>query len=348
MSTFDNKYRKLRGLKKRANYKKPQKMCDAIIQNKDYGEQSSKPDVSDDVLNLMKETFLSTLKKSEEERTRTERQTILQSESSEWLELRRSLLTASNFGKVIKMKPDTSCANIVKQLLYKINIEAVPLQHGREYEKKALQQLSTQEAVDIRHCGLYIDPEIPYLGATPDGIIDEETIVEVKCPITAFKTGLEEAITKKIVNFWIKDKSGNLEINKNHNWYYQVQEQLHVTRKSKCVFAVWFSESQPLKTEIIYRDDDYFENKMKPKLCNFYLNCILPEILDPRHTRNMEIRNPTYIMEAIKKKEEKKKLEISKRKIQRIIPIAEQEENTTLSLYQESIRSSTPVIPEAE
>ncbi|CAG4953640.1 unnamed protein product [Parnassius apollo] len=136
MSTFDNKYRKLRGLKKRANYKKPQKTCDAITQNKDYGEQSSKPDVGEDVLNLMKETFLSNLKKSKEERTWIERQTILQSESSEWLELRRSLLTASNFGKVIKMRPDTICANIVKQLLYKINIDAVPLQHGREYEKK--------------------------------------------------------------------------------------------------------------------------------------------------------------------------------------------------------------------
>ncbi|CAK1589570.1 unnamed protein product [Parnassius mnemosyne] len=348
MSTLDNKYRKLRGLKKRANYKKPQKTCDAITQNKDYGEQSSKPDVSDDILNLMKETFISTLKKSEEERTRIERQTILQSESSEWLELRRSLLTASNFGKVIKMRPDTSCANIVKQLLYKININAAPMQHGREYEKKALQQLSTQEALDIRPCGLYIDPEIPYLGATPDGIIDEETIVEVKCPITAFKTGLEEAITKKKVNFWIKDKLGNLKINKNHNWFYQVQGQLHVTRKAKCVFAVWFSESQPLKTEVIYRDDDCFENKMKSKLCNFYLNCILPEILDPRHTRNMEIRNPIYIIEAIKKKEKKQKLEISKRKIQRIIPIAEQANTTLSSLYQESTRSSTPVIPEAD
>ncbi|CAG5039928.1 unnamed protein product [Parnassius apollo] len=63
MSTFDNKYRKLRGLKKRANYKKPQKTCDAITQNKDYGEQSSKPDMGEDVLNLMKETFLSNLKK---------------------------------------------------------------------------------------------------------------------------------------------------------------------------------------------------------------------------------------------------------------------------------------------
>lgn len=40
---------------------------------------------------------------------------------------------------------------------------------------------------------------------------------------------------------------------------------------------------------------------MKEKLCRFYLNCILPELLDPRHTRNLPIRNPRYIEEAMAK-----------------------------------------------
>ncbi|CAH0731362.1 unnamed protein product, partial [Brenthis ino] len=84
------------------------------------------------------------------------------------------------------MRPDTSCASIVKQLLYKINIDAAPVQHGRDYEKIALDQLSIQD-VEIRPYGLFIDPEIPYLGATPDGLIKEEAIVDVKCPISAHK-----------------------------------------------------------------------------------------------------------------------------------------------------------------
>lgn len=156
-----------------------------------------KPDVTDAILEKMQNNFLSNLEKSEEERRRIERNTILQSESSEWLELRRSLLTASNFGRVIKMRPDTSCASIVKQLLYKINTDAAPIQHGKEHEKKALDQLSRQENIEIRPCGLFIDPQIPYLGATPDGLLGEDGIVEVKCPISAYKTGLEEAIAKK-------------------------------------------------------------------------------------------------------------------------------------------------------
>lgn len=104
--------------------------------NQDYGEHSIKPDVNNEVLDLMKENFLANLNKTDEEIRLIERQTILQSESSEWLELRRSLLTASNFGRVIKMRPDTSCAGIVKQLLYKVNIDLAPIQHGNTMKKK--------------------------------------------------------------------------------------------------------------------------------------------------------------------------------------------------------------------
>lgn len=41
---------------------------------------------------------------------------------------------------------------------------------------------------------------------------------------------------------------------------------------------------------------------MKTKLCTFYLNCILPELLDPQRNRNMDMRNSAYILQAIKNK----------------------------------------------
>jgi len=36
-------------------------------------------------------------------------------------------------------------------------------------------------------------------------------------------------------------------------------------------------------------------------LTRFYFECMLPEILDSRHNRNMPIRNPKYIIEAREK-----------------------------------------------
>lgn len=48
---------------------------------------------------------------------------------------------------------------------------------------------------------------------------------------------------------------------------------------------------------------------MFPKLKQFYFNCLLPELVDPRYPRSMEIRNPNYILEAKKEKKEKKNIQ---------------------------------------
>lgn len=105
------------------------------------------------------------------------------------------------------------------------------IRHGKDNENIAIKQLERQEKIKIEPCGLFIDAELPFLGATPDGLCSDDTIVEIKCPITAYKFGLEEAIKKRKVTFWKKTKKG-LEINKNHQWYYQVQGQLHITKRS--------------------------------------------------------------------------------------------------------------------
>lgn len=61
--------------------------------DKNYGEASLKPDVPDDglvpedVLQMMKTSFIESLKKPDQERSQIQEKTILQSNNSEWLEL---------------------------------------------------------------------------------------------------------------------------------------------------------------------------------------------------------------------------------------------------------------------
>lgn len=48
--------------------------------------------------------------------------------------------------------------------------------------------------------------------------------------------GLNEAIEQKKVTFWKTNKNGEIEVNKTHNWFYQIQGQLHITqRKNVCL-----------------------------------------------------------------------------------------------------------------
>lgn len=149
-------------------------------------------------------------------------------------------------------------------------------------------------------CGLFVDPELPFLAASPDGLL-EDSIIEIKCPYSAKNISITEAISLKKISFWKTDKCGTLIINKRHDWFYQVQGQLHITRRNVCIFVVWTEVD--MKVEQIEKDDAFWEKNMKDKLKKFYFDCMLPEIIDSRLDRKMNIREPEYILEAIQRKE---------------------------------------------
>ncbi|CAB3257324.1 unnamed protein product [Arctia plantaginis] len=259
----------------------------------DYGESPATPDMNEVDLKQATASFLARIKDLVKDRKSIQKKTVLQRDSSEWLELRKLILTASNFGNVIKRKKNYG--NCVKQILYKKNISFVhSIAHGVENEDIALQQLAKQENIMIKPCGLFIDPEIDFLGASPDGVVGEDTVVEVKCPMAAHKKGMKAAITEnKIQILRHNKKTGNTSINKNSDWYFQIQGQLHISRRERCIFGIWGGEDQKMEVLYIKRDEDFWREYMENKLVNFYMTQIIPEIVDSRHVRGMPLRNTT-------------------------------------------------------
>lgn len=159
--------------------------------------------------------------------------------------------------------------------------------------------------IKILDCGLFIDEFNYFLGATPDGLVNNDGLAEIKCPYSAADMTPEEGIKKKKITCWKTDKNGTaLELKKNHKWFYQIQGQLNICQKDYCVFAVWTRKG--LKHEIIKRDAHIWTNIMLPKLEQFFFNCYVPELVDPRYIRNMPIRNPDYILKAQEQKRTKK------------------------------------------
>lgn len=148
--------------------------------------------------------------------------------------------------------------------------------------------------IAISKCGIFINKKWPYLGASPDGIVSDGAVLEIKCPYTARDMKIEEAITAKIITF-LTFKNNQFDINKNHDYYYQVQGQLNICEKSHGYFATWTTKDMVIIT--IQRDVQFFEN-MVGKLKLFYHECLLPEIIDPRHKRNRDILDPDYIKNA--------------------------------------------------
>ena len=60
---------------------------------------------------------------------------------------------------------------------------------------------------------------------------------------------------------------------------------------------VW-SPQESAHVEIIEYDPLVWEDDMEDSLDQFYLNCMLPEIVDPRAPRGLRVREPDYILQV--------------------------------------------------
>ncbi|KAK5642243.1 hypothetical protein RI129_008410 [Pyrocoelia pectoralis] len=275
---FTNKYvtkfmqNKLKTASKKANPRRKVKVHSA---DEDYGacDTTSAPrnmicDISVEEYEEKKKAFLNELSLSDG--TDIQRKTMNQRYNDEWEKERRFRLTASNFGKVCKMREGRDTANTVK------------------WQKAKFMEFTQ---LDVASCGLFIDEDYKYLGATPDGLVGLDSIVEIKCPYAARGKTIEEAVNEKLISYITLDPNdiSKIVLKPLDNYMYQIQGQLHITKRKQCYFVVY--TELDLKYAIIQADDDFWQNCMINYLQKFYINAMLPELLDPRHSRDQPLRN---------------------------------------------------------
>ncbi|XP_018374671.1 PREDICTED: uncharacterized protein LOC108768651 [Trachymyrmex cornetzi] len=126
-----------------------------------------------------------------------ERLTQKQSDCPLWYELRYGRITASKLYEAAHCTTDSR--SFVKQITGASKIhETSAMLRGKNLEKLVLSEVERELGTQIRSAGLYLLPNYPALGASPDGITNEY-IVEIKCPSN--KKTLENFLSKdKIIN----------------------------------------------------------------------------------------------------------------------------------------------------
>ncbi|GBN25053.1 hypothetical protein AVEN_65053-1 [Araneus ventricosus] len=127
-----------------------------------------------------------------------ERATTEQKNSQLWREERQKRYQT---GVVCCRKESTGCQNIVKNKLYSHFLSAA-MNYGQDNEDNAVRALQDSVNLKDRRCGLFVNPNIGYLAASPDGLIDDDGIVEVKCPASCKDLTSDEAIRMKKFPFW--------------------------------------------------------------------------------------------------------------------------------------------------
>ena len=119
--------------------------------------------------------------------------------------------------------------------------------------------------------GLVICVEEPCLACSPDGLVtipgtpEPLGSVKYKCPYSvAEQQTTPQNAAKTIKTFFCKvSESGNVELKRNHAYYYQVQGSLAITQRLWCDFVVW--TPQGFLVERILFDAEQWKTT-KPKL----------------------------------------------------------------------------------
>lgn len=264
-----------------------------------YGENPDVPDLDENSVKIKTSAHISSL--SVQSNDELEEVTRGQASCERWRYERSKRIPSSFFKDVAGRRPTTLCANLVKRILYRDNVSTKAMEYGKANESAVVKIYEREKSVQVKRCGLFVDTQHPFLCTSPDGLIGEEGLLEIKCPFSAKTSNSLMEVVKEKHDIGLKIKDNNLYLPTTHKYYYQIQGQLAITNRQWCDLFVWSPKDS--KIFHIQRDVNFWESIL-PKLQQFYTECCVPEIVDPRVPRKKVIREPLYIIEAIRKKKE--------------------------------------------
>ena len=230
---------------------------------------------------------------SEKEAEAVEAATREQAMSKLWFRFRAGRITASKSKSVCHTNPAQPAISLIRGIC---NPE------GSKFSTKATRWVCEHEEVasdtfkeiskmhvnfKVSECGFFfINPDVPYLGASPDRMVwcdcYGEGCLEIKCPFCK-KNDQTLSDTESDYKFCLqKDDDGRLRLTDKHAYYYQVQHQLGVCRRKLCYFVVWTEHD--VHIEIITYDSELWEHICEKSLHIFQAS-IRPELVAKFFTR---------------------------------------------------------------
>ena len=149
--------------------------------------------------------------------------------------------------------------NHVPAITCGIDMEPYIFEQVRDYFQQVENQVVTE-------CGLSIHPERNFLAASPDGLIGDNTVLEIKCPYSIINQDdqLPSYLTYNRL-------TGLYDLDKKHNYYYQIQGEMMCSQREYAVLAVYHKRTQGDKIYLSCIDYDHnFCLQMTKTLCDFY------------------------------------------------------------------------------
>ena len=228
-----------------------------------------------------------------------EKDTRKQSKGTSFYHHRAGRIRASVCKQACNTNPAQPSQSLIKSLCYPnlFKFMTAATQHGCKHENQAIAAFETsmkKQHVNYRtiKCGMFINKQYPWLHATPDFLSWCKCCGygcgEVKCPY--FLDGIDFQSYVKKSSSCLEMQDGNMKLKRDHQYYFQVQQQLFTTDLLFCDFIVCgFSEQAAVFiNERIYPDREHWD-VVVPQLSTFWTYCTLPEILGRWYTKKSHL-----------------------------------------------------------
>ncbi len=192
---------------------------------------------------------------------------MIEQRSPEWFKQRQKKITGSNIGAILGCDPFRKPADVMRAMVrdalgaeseFKGNIAT---EYGAKFEPYAQADFEMETGLNVTETGFHVHNELDWLGASPDGLINDDTVavLEIKCPYSK------------------RDKNYFKSIDEQPHYYAQTQIEMYCTGRKKCHFYQWSSVGS--RIELIELSSTWLSENL-PKLKKFY-DAFLVELKNP-------------------------------------------------------------------
>lgn len=193
----------------------------------------------------------------------------MEQRSPEWFAARKGRLTGSNVGAVLGLDPYRNADDVMRAMVrswHDVETEFtgnVATEYGKFHEDGAAFEFSIETSLAVEQCGFF--PYEDWLGASPDGLVGEDAIIEIKCPYRLRNGGEHKNVAEQ------------------PHYHAQMQIEMLCAGRIKAYFYQWAPHAT--RFDIVDKDDDWLAKHL-PIFRAFYEQFLIekdnPEHLQPK------------------------------------------------------------------
>ena len=162
----------------------------------------------------------------------------------------------------MNMRESTDPSRLAHTITHPPDLRVPATVWGKQNERRAVRRYEMERGVKVSRAGLVVDVRRPWLGCSPDGVLDDR-LVEVK----GLYAKRSDSVSAGLVD-WLVVLDGHLKVKERSKYWWQVQGQMAIVGRDACDMVVFTDVDQKVTT--VHRVPGLYEEHMAPKLEEFY------------------------------------------------------------------------------